>query len=127
MRTIISTFTALLFSLAGFAKSTSSVKGIVTDQTSKPLTAATISLLVAKDSSLYKAAVSDNNGAYFFEEVKAGNYLIKITNVNYKTWYSKTFELQDAGSYAVPAATLAIADKKLKEVVVTSTKKPMVE
>lgn len=127
MRIIISTITALLFSLAGFAKNTSSIRGSVTDPASKPLTAATISLLVSKDSSLYKAAISDNNGVYIFENVKAGSYLVKITSVNYKTWYSSNFELQEGSFYSVPAAVLATADKKLKEVVVTATKRPMVE
>src|SRR5215212_9175476 len=98
MRIIISTITALLFSLAGFAKSTSSITGSVTDPASKPLTAATVSLLVSKDSSLYKAATSDNNGDYIFENVKAGIYLVKITSVNYKTWYSSNFELQQGAS-----------------------------
>src|SRR5215210_5433267 len=106
MRIILSTITALLFSLAGFAKNTSLIRGSVTNPASKPLTAATISLLVSKDSSLYKAAISDNSGAYIFENVKAGTYLVRITSVNYKTWHSSNFDFQEGASYSVPAAVL---------------------
>lgn len=124
MRAFLFTLT-ILSSIAGLAQ-TSSVKGTVTDNTSKPLTSATVSLLVAKDSSLYKAAVSDNTGNYQFDKVKAGAYLVRISNVNYNIWYSPRLELKGE-SYSVPAASLVTADKKLKDVVVTAAKKPMIE
>ncbi len=127
MKTVILFISASLISLAGFAQAPSSVKGTVTDNASKPLPAATVSLLVSKDSSLYKAAVSDNAGAYQFEKVKAGSYMVKISSVNFGSWYSTNFELKEGTSYAVPAASMAAANKELKEVVVTTTKKPMIE
>lgn len=118
---------AIMTAAMGFAQNTSSVKGTVADQVSKPVTAATIELLVAKDSSLNKAAISESNGNYSFEKIKSGDYLIKITSVNYKDWYSTKFELTDGQAYSVPSATLAPADKKLKEVTVSTTRKPMIE
>src|SRR4051812_25783568 len=117
---------SILLTIAGIAQNESSVLGSVTDQTSKPVAAATISLLIAKDSSLYKSAVTDNTGSYHFENVKPGKYLVKITSVNYGVWHSLSFD-KATSSYKLPVATLITADKKLKEVVVTTTKKPMIE
>jgi hypothetical protein len=58
------------------------------------LAAATINLLTAKDSTLYKAAVTDNTGSYQFEKVKSGNYLVKIRSVNFTTWHSSKIDLR---------------------------------
>jgi hypothetical protein len=58
------------------------------------LAAATINLLTAKDSTLYKAAVTDNTGSYQFEKVKSGNYLVKIASVNFTTWHSSKIDLR---------------------------------
>ncbi|MCW3112964.1 MAG: hypothetical protein JWR18_1360 [Segetibacter sp.] len=57
------------------------------------MAAATINLLTAKDSTLYKAAVTDNTGSYQFEKVKSGNYLVKIRSVNFTTWHSSKIDL----------------------------------
>ena len=126
MKAFLYTFIFCLFTLAGFAQNTAVIQGKVADHSWKPIPSATISLLVAKDSSLSKAAVSDPAGTYQFEKVKPGNYLVKISCINFSTWYSAPFAYE-GGSYTVPAASLATADKKLKEVVVTTVKKPMIE
>lgn len=126
MKPVLFNVVSILISVSTFSQDTSSVKGVVYDNSSKPLAAATVSLLVAKDSSLYKAAVSDNEGTYQFENVKAGSYLVQITSINFNTWYSSKFELQGS-SYSVPVAALTTADKKLKDVVVVAPGKPMIE
>lgn len=127
MKTILSTITICLINLAAFAQSSSTIKGSVNSGVNKPLSAATISLLYAKDSTLYKTAVSENSGAYIFERVKAGNFLIKISAVNYTTWFSKNILVKEGSSVTVPAAQLVVSTNKLKDVVVTSTQKPMIE
>ena len=118
---------AMLTSVLGYAQNFPTLKGSVVSNESKPLAAATITLLIAQDSSLYKAAVSENNGNYQFEKVKAGAYIIKISSVNYKDWYSEKLEIKDGEFYTVPSASLTITDKKLKDVTVATTRKPMIE
>ena len=127
MRRILIAILATLTTAMGFAQNTAVVKGTVNTNVSKPAGGATVALLEAKDSSLYKAAISENDGNYLFEKIKTGNYLVKITSVNFNDWYSQKFELKEGASYTVPAATLTTADKKLKDVVVSTTKKPMIE
>jgi iron complex outermembrane receptor protein len=117
----------LLSTFATFAQNNATIAGLVINNADKPLSAATITLLSAKDSSIYKTAVSDSYGKYLFEKVKAGAYLVKVSNINFATWYSSAFQVKEGETYALPAAQLLVADKKLKDVVVTTTKKPMIE
>jgi iron complex outermembrane receptor protein len=126
MKSIIPVFSTLLISIAGMAQK-ASVKGNVVDNSAKPVHAATVSLLAAKDSSTQRTAVSDNEGTYRFENIKSGNYLVKVSSVNFETWYSNNFVLTEGASYSLQAASLVTAEKKLKDVVVTATKKPMIE
>lgn len=118
---------AMVTSIAGFAQNTSSVRGSVASGTSAPIAAATVQLLSAKDSSLSKAAISEKDGKYQFERIKTGNYLVKISNINFKDWYSEKFELKEGEAYSLPSTILTAAEKNLKEVTVTTTKKPMIE
>ncbi len=117
---------ALMLSLVTFAQKSASVKGRIMDKTGKPVEAVTISLLQAKDSLMAKAAVSNKNGAYELEKIKEGKYFVTITSVAHQNFSSPAFELADGQEYEVATATLTPAEKKLKDVVVTS-QKPMIE
>jgi hypothetical protein len=127
MKTILLSLFATLATLTGFAQNSSSVKGTISDASAKPVAAASVSLLLSKDSSIYKVAASDNAGTYQFENVKSGSYLVMISGINYINWYSPAFDLAEGSNYTVENASLVVADKKLKDVVVTSSKKPMIE
>jgi iron complex outermembrane recepter protein len=103
-----------------------SIKGNVKDENSKPVAAATISLLNAGDSSLVKAAISDVLGDYRFEKIKNGKFLVLVTGVNYGNWYSPVFDYNGIETYSVPVARLLPVEKKLKDVTVVA-RKPMIE
>ncbi len=124
---ILIAITAMITTVTGFAQNNSSVKGMVYNKETKPIVAATIELLSSKDSTLYKAAISNNEGAFIFENIKSGSYLVKISSINYKEWMSEKFELEDNKEHVLPTITLVNSEKKLKDVVVTSVKKPMIE
>lgn len=126
MRPIIITITTLLFAINNFAQSTGKLKGSVFNANSKPVIAATVELLSSKDSSLVKAAVTNNEGSYIFESINSGSYLVKVSAISYKPWFSTHFQISEETQPA-PTATLVYADKSLKEVTVTSNKKPMIE
>lgn len=51
------------------------LSGKVTDEKPAPLDFATIRLLLAKDSSLVRTAITNADGLYIFEKVPAGTYI----------------------------------------------------
>ncbi|WP_276479453.1 TonB-dependent receptor [Paraflavitalea pollutisoli] len=89
---------------------------------------ATVELLKAKDSSLVKAAISDKGGAVSFEEVVLGNYLLRVSVINYRPYLSQVFSL-DAfqPTLSLPAIQLSAASTaNMKEVTVTA-RKPFIQ
>ena len=111
---------------SSFAQTTSRVKGEVKDESQKPVSGITVSLLRGKDSSLVKAAITDKGGAYSFEAVKDGSYLLGITSVGFQKKISNKFEVKDGAEVTLPSFSLLPEAKGLKEVTVTG-KRPMFE
>jgi outer membrane cobalamin receptor len=55
------------------------IQGIISDAgTRQPLANATVSLLLATDSSLVKGALAGDDGSYHFEKLHPGNYLLLV-------------------------------------------------
>ncbi len=103
------------------------VAGKVKTADDKPLEAATVSLLKAKDSSLVKLSVADKTGAYKFENIHYGSYLIQAEAVGHDKSWSKIFEISQAQtSVAVSDIKLGAASKVLAGVNVT-TLRPLIE
>ena len=66
--------TIITLSLSSIAQvANGRLTGTVTDETQKGVEAATVSLLLAKDSSLVKISITDKIGAYSFENISRGN------------------------------------------------------
>ena len=132
--TILKIYYTLLFilgisgvSLAQTAAQQGHISGTVLDETGKPMTFATASLLNAKDSTLIKGTISNETGAYTFDHIKAGQYVIRATNVGYDTVISKPLSIsQGSENIAVPAITLQSGSRSLNAVSVVATK-PLIE
>ena len=116
----------LTFTFSSFAQTITRVKGEVKDENQKPVSGITVSLLKSKDSSLVKAAITDNSGSYVFEGIKEGAYLLGITAVGFQKSFSQSIEVKEGADVAMPSFSLFPQAKGLKEVVVTA-KKPMFE
>ena len=114
---------SFLVAATGFAQQ---ISGTVKDQQGKSVTGSTVSLLNAKDSSVVKLAATNNEGQYSFGSIKAGKYLVGISNVGYANNYSSSFEFSGSGQLNVPAIPLNKLATELKGVTVSS-KKPIVE
>jgi hypothetical protein len=114
---------SFLVAVTGFAQQ---ISGTVKDQQGKSVTNSTVSLLNAKDSSVVKLAATNNEGQYSFGSIKAGKYLVGISNVGYANNYSSSFEFSGSGQLNVPAIPLNKLATELKGVTVSS-KKPIVE
>jgi iron complex outermembrane recepter protein len=115
----------VLLSFGAIAQNEASLKGKVLNN-NNAVKKATISLLNASDSSLAKTAVTNDNGEFEIENIKAGNYLIQSTAIGYKSIYTKAFALAEKQNLILENINVAIAVKTGEEVVVKA-KKPLIE
>ena len=107
MKQII-TFIILIFSCHfSFAQNAAQVSGKITGDNNKPLSAATVSLLKAKDSSLVKTAITNNGGVFTISSVKPGSYFLSATSVGFAKNTSSTFELKEGEDYNSATLTLS--------------------
>lgn len=93
-----------------------------------PLENASASLLKAKDSSLYKTSLSDKNGTVEFNYLKPGQYILKISFVNFTDQYLNTIDINETNiNQSIPDIKLELNNTaRLKEVTVTG-KKPFIQ
>jgi iron complex outermembrane recepter protein len=91
----------------------------------KPVELATVVLLNAKDSVLVKGAISDLDGNFEFEDIKAGNYRLQVSAVGFALSYSQSM-VYDGKDLVLPTIELKTSTEKLNEVQVVS-KKPAFE
>ena len=103
------------------------VKGVVKDLGSKPLSSVTVSLLQSKDSTLIKAEITDEKGEFVITNVKAGKYFASYSIVGFQKTYSALFEVKEARTYNIAPVLLKPLAAKLQGVTVTTTTKPLIE
>lgn len=82
---------------------------------------ATVLLLKTKDSSIAKSALTDVNGIFSFENIKANSYLLKITFSGKLTHFSAAFNYQASSSLNLETVSL-IDNGGLGNVTVTANK-----
>lgn len=84
---------------------------------------ATIALLSAKDSSIALGSVADLEGVFTMESVKPGNYILRVTNVGYKTLFVPNIRVAtEANLIDLGTLTISAEAHKLNEVTVTGEK-----
>ena len=99
------------------------IKGRI-EENGSPLSLVNILLLKDKDSALVTAAISNDKGTFELDNIKPGNYLLKISRVGYKKHYTSSFHLN--GNLDLPTITLTLNNSSLNEVTVMG-KRPFVE
>ncbi len=127
MRKIIFTtlIGTLLISIQSTAQAPGKISGIVTDG-KKSLAAVNVSLLLAKDSTLVKAAASDATGEFEIPVIKGGDYLLSYTAVGFEKKYSAIYTITEGQTVTATTAVLTVSVTKLQGVTVSS-KKPLIE
>ena len=70
-----------------------SVRVTIVNEQQVALENATVEVAKAKDSSLVKVGITDKNGSAELENIRFGDYLLKVTMVNYNIQYSSSFTL----------------------------------
>lgn len=126
MKQLLTFITAIGFYIAGFAQTieTGKISGSVKEAENQlGIDGATVSLLLTKDSSLIKTAITDKQGNFVFEYIREGNYLISASAVGHSNIYSKLFIVPEKNtSLTIEALQLPPVDRSLKDVTITSKK-----
>jgi iron complex outermembrane receptor protein len=118
--------TTLVFTLVAFQLSAkpTDIHGVVTDKQNKSVEFANVVLLNSTDSSLVKAALTDESGKFTFEGIGAGNYILIVAQIGYQK-YSTPVNLNGSG-LDLPVIILENGAVNLKETTVSATK-PLIE
>ncbi|HEY6977598.1 MAG TPA: TonB-dependent receptor [Chitinophagaceae bacterium] len=100
---------------------------VVSNEQQNKIEGATVELLQRKDSGLVKAALTDKEGLAEFENIGAGEYLLRISSLNHATAYSEYFSVtEEKQNISLPEIHLSAATTQLKDVTVTG-KKPFIQ
>jgi len=79
-------FFALFCTLSAFSQTNLTLSGILVDKAShEPILAGTATLLHAKDSTYVGGNISNAKGEFSFQNLKQGNYILKVTYIGYLT------------------------------------------
>lgn len=107
----------------GQTRGTVSLK--VSDQMNKPESGVFVQLMNAKDSTMAKYSVSDENGSVEFTDVAKGKYMAFISQTGFENYFSPSFTV-DSTCWKITLPEAILQTKELKEVVVT-TKTPAIQ
>ncbi len=90
---------------------------------------ATIAVLNATDSSLVGGAVADEHGAFVIAGTKAGKYIIRVSNMGFKTLYLPGIAITEGKEAVTDLGVLSLVPdaQRLNEVVVTADRSTVVE
>lgn len=113
------TLMSLLFIVPVFGQQVQ-LKGKVSTANQEPVAYATVSILQKSDSTLVKVSITDGDGKFSFAEIKAGEYLLRVTSVGYKEYIQ---EIKQNTDFQI---VMEEDSQVLSEIQVTA-KKPIVE
>ncbi|MBL0025743.1 MAG: TonB-dependent receptor [Saprospiraceae bacterium] len=102
------------------------IKGIIKDDTVSPVAFASASLLLAKDSTLVRGSLTDENGLYRIENIQPGNYRIMASYLGFTNVYSDVFDLKQTNQSATVDINFLQKGILLDETVI-SAKRPFLE
>ena len=109
------------FSSQTRAQQNGEIKGTVVESTTnEPLDAATVRLLSSNGSAMQAAVASENDGAFLFTNIPAGDYLLLVTYIGFEPVYqpvriTSNFESVNLGSVEMEEGMIV-----LDEIVVTA-------
>jgi hypothetical protein len=101
------------------------LRGIVADNSGKPLKGIAVSLLYPADSTLAFFGITDGEGKYLIQSVVSGNYLLQASGLAFKTHY-QTVAVPVPSGGALPVITLqAMSSVALEGVQINAEKIPI--
>lgn len=126
-RLLIVVICLFLFSAAKAQTGAGKLSGKVLDEKHANLSYASVSLLKAKDSTLIKGSITEDNGTYIFSNLADGQYIIAINMVGYAKVLKGPYLINDTHkTHTVDQVELVPTSKQLNSVNIVS-RKPLVE
>ncbi|WP_420151071.1 outer membrane beta-barrel protein [Spirosoma sp.] len=109
---------------AAFAQST--IQGTVVDSlTRKPLLEASVSLMLARDSSLVSFGITDGDGKFVFPKIAEGQYRVLVTYVGYRSRVQRVSVTKNDPVADVGTIDIVAQSQTLMEVSVQGEKAPI--
>ena len=108
----------LLLNVVVFAQSNYEVNGTVRDSSGQSVIAASIKLIMAKDTLFTR---SNADGFFKFSNVKSGQFLLTISSIGFQTTNRKYLYKDGEGKLQLDPITLKASTKELNEVVISGT------
>jgi len=125
MRKLLMLIACFLACGASFAQKTAKLSGKITDERGESIAYVMVTLLTYPDTNTVKNIQTDFEGNFLFENIKAGNYMLSVHMVGYKTMKTAKFEFVNQ-ELNFPIIKLESLTKQLNEVKI-EVKKPFVE
>jgi hypothetical protein len=120
------TLTAIfIFCIVGSHAQTSAIQGTLHDDGNKPVRGATVSLLLRKDSTLVKNAVSDSTGSFSFTNLSPDSFIITASALDYQQYVALVVlkdTLLDLGTF-----TMTRQGKDLSNVTIVAKAPPVTQ
>ncbi len=71
----------------------STITGTVQNTSNQSIDLVNVLLLKAKDSALMKGSITSKNGAYKFQNISTGRYLLQLSSAGFEETYTDIFEV----------------------------------
>jgi outer membrane receptor protein involved in Fe transport len=110
--------------LWGQPSATYSIKGIIIEQETKvPVEFVNVSLFNSRDSSLFTGVVTDKNGEFLFNHIKAGNYYLQVSCIGFESFKIPDISIISKRPYIdLGKKTIKVSNILLSDVEVVSQK-----
>ncbi|MEY4925589.1 MAG: hypothetical protein RI894_25, partial [Bacteroidota bacterium] len=116
----------IFFAVFAQAQNAPQVTGTIVDGSKKGLDGAVVYWLKAQDSSLVKSAFSEASGNFELTDLRAGRFLLMVSQIGYQRYWSEPITLEAATKMQLPPIRLQEEGKSLSTVTVTA-KLPLIE
>lgn len=116
-------FAGMLFFMSFKLHAQCVLSGVVSDSLSSPVPYVPVALVHAKDSSIVKGVMADENGKFCFDYLNKGEYLVKVSSVGYEPYYSGQIDFDSVKKLEPLLIRLKASGLNLNEVSVSAQRK----
>lgn len=122
MKKVLLVLSVLLFAIHSNSQNFIDIKGEIVNDRNEKLFGVTVFLVAADNEQTIKAAFTDNEGKFEFNQVKVTSFRISIQGMGYKKKISQIFTAGTSSEVILPTILIEEQVEALNEVVVTSQK-----
>lgn len=122
MKKVLLVLSVLLFAIHSNGQNFIDIKGEIVNDRNEKLVGVTVFLLAADNEQTIKAAFTDNEGKFEFNQVKVTSFRISIQGMGYMKKISQIFTAGTSSEVILPTILIEEQVEALNEVVVTSQK-----